>query len=269
MKPRHDPYQVFRGSQSPAGLYARQKWLDEADTRAWQSDFKEKVNTLFAGQMPDGSWQQSVTTTISRLFGLHLTVRSSNSRIEDALNWLSNNMQSNLESIHIRSRSDVACDELTGLPFVSSDPVMLTTGATLFLCSIFNRQHDPAVLAVYLQLNSDGRIKKRLTQDIAALHNIFRALVVHPVFAREGLTAEAVRMFADLQGEDGEWGNHLPFYQTVNALAHLNLPEAETQLESAFLRLLETQHKDGTWGQRDPEWNTFLCIHALKNKGLL
>ena len=269
MNLRHDPYHVFRSSQTPAGLYARQKWLEEAGTPSWQTDFNEKVKALLADQWPDGSWEQSSLATIKALFGLHLTVRSTTSRIEDALNWLFYHMQGKAEGTNYRPGSDIKCADLTGLPFVSSDPVMLMTGATLFLSSIFNRQHDPAVLAVYLQLNSDGRIKKRLTQDIAALHNIFRALVVHPVFAREGLTAEAVRMFADLQGEDGEWGNHLPFYQTVNALAHLNLPEAETQLESAFLRLLETQHKDGTWGQRDPEWNTFLCIHALKNKGLL
>lgn len=176
MKLRYDPYQVFRSSQTPAGLYARQKWLDEVDTPTWQTDFDETVNALFAGQLPDGSWQQSVTVTISRLFGLHLTVRSSNSRIEDALNWLFNNMQRKLEGIHIRSRSDVACDELTGLPFVSSNPVMLMTGATLFLCSIFDRQHNPAVWAVYQRVNSDDRIKKCLRQDIAAMRTFAERL---------------------------------------------------------------------------------------------
>jgi hypothetical protein len=269
MKLRHDPYQVFRGSQTPAGLYARQKWLDEADAPTWQTDFDETVNALVADQMPDGSWKQSSLATIKALFGLHLTVRSTTSRIEDALNWLFNNLPSNWEGIHIRSRSDVACDELTGLPFVSSNPVMLMTGATLFLCSIFNRQHDPAVLAIYQQLHLDGRIKKRLTQDIAGLHNIFRALVVHPDFAREGLSVEAVARFADLQLADGRWGNGLPFFQTVNALAHLSSPESEAQLERAFSRLLATQHADGAWGRSDREWNTFLCIHALKNKGML
>jgi hypothetical protein len=269
MRLRHDPYQVFRDSQTPAGLYARQKWLDEADTPAWQTDFDETVEALFAGQLPDGSWQPSVTVTIGRLFGLHLTVRSSNSRVENALNWLFSNMQRNLEGFHTRSWSDVAGDELKGLPFVSSDPVMLLTGATLFLCSIFNRQHDPAVMAVYRQLHSDGRFKKRLAQDISGLHNIFRALVVHPDFAREGLSAEAVARFADLQLADGEWGNGLPFFQTVNALAHLNSPASDAQLERAFSRLVARQHPGGTWGRRDREWNTFLCIHALKNKGLL
>jgi hypothetical protein len=78
MKLRYDPYQVFRSSKTPAGLYARQKWLGEADTRNWQRDFQVTVAALELGQMPDGSWGHVSQTTIERLFGLHLTVRSPN-----------------------------------------------------------------------------------------------------------------------------------------------------------------------------------------------
>ncbi|MCG6911238.1 MAG: hypothetical protein LJE94_14090 [Deltaproteobacteria bacterium] len=269
MKLRHDPFQVFRGSQTPAGLYARQKWLGEADTPGWQTDFQEVVEKLFAGQMPDGSWQQTTMATISALFGLHLTVRSADDRIEDALNWLFHKMQRVLGEVDNRHGPEVEYTELKGLPFAPSRSEMLLTGATLFLCSIFNRQNDPAVLAVYKQLHEEEFIKEYLFRDIASLHNIFRALVVHPVYAHEALTTEAVDIYAGMQKENGEWGNHLPFYQTVNALAHLNSPEAEAQLERAFPRLLETQSRNGTWGCRDTEWKTFLCIHALKNKGLL
>jgi hypothetical protein len=269
MKLRHDPFQVFRGSQTPTGLYARQKWLGEADTPEWQTDFQEIVKKLLAGQVPDGSWQHSTMATTTALFGLHLTLRSTNNQIEDALNWLFRKIHLKTEGTAGRIESDLKGAELEGLPFVSSRPEMLLTGAALFLCSIFNRQNDPAVLAVYQRLNKDGLIKESLARDIASMHNIFRALVVHPVYAHEGLTAEAVDMYAGLQNDDGEWGNRLPFYQTLNALAHMRSPEAEAQLESAFSRLLEKQHKDGTWGQRDPEWNTFLCVHALKNKGIL
>lgn len=269
MKLRHDPFHVFHGSRTPAGLYARQKWLEEADTQKWQRDFQEIVKTLLAGQVPNGSWQHATMATIRTLFGLHLTVRSIDSRIEDALNWLFQEMQRVAGEVDSRPGSDVENVDLRGLPFVSSRSDMLLTGATLFLFSIFNRQSDPAVLAVYQQLDEDGLIREMLAQDIASLHNIFRALVVHPVFAHEGLSATAVDMYAGLQNEHGDWGNRLPFYQTLNALAHLNLPEADAQLERAFSQLLETQNRDGTWGRSDREWNTFLCVHALKNKGIL
>lgn len=269
MRLRYDPFQVFRSSRTPAGLYARQKWLEEADTPEWQTDFQTVVETLLADQMPDGSWQHATMATITALFGLHLTFRSSDRRIEAALDWLFQKMQRATGAIESQPGSEVEDADLSGLPFVPSQPDMLLAGCTLFLCSIFNRQKDPAVLAAYERLDKDDGIKEHLAHDIPSMHNIFRALVVHPVYAHGRLTAEAVDIYAGMQEEDGDWGDRLPFYQTVNALAHLNLPEAETQLESAFLRLHETQHKDGTWGQRDPEWNTFLCIHALKNKGLL
>ena len=269
MKLRHDPFHVFRGSQTPAGLYARQKWLGEADTPGWQTDFQEVVEKLLADQMPDGSWQHAITATITALFGLHLTVRSADGRIGDALNWLLSNIQIRAEGIEVQTEAGVKGAALEGLPLVSSRAEMLLIGAALFLCSIFNRQSDPAVLSVYHRLNNDNLINDSLTRDIASMHNIFRALVVHPVYAHEDLTAAAVGTYADLQKKEGDWGNRLPFYQTVNALAHLDLPAAQVQLECAFARLLETQNSDGTWGRCDTEWNTFLCIHALKNKGIL
>ena len=33
MKLHFDPYQIFRFSRTPPGLYARQKWLEEAGTK--------------------------------------------------------------------------------------------------------------------------------------------------------------------------------------------------------------------------------------------
>jgi len=120
MKLRHDPYQVFRGSQTPAGLYARQKWLDEADTPTWQTDFNETVKALLAGKSPDGSWQHASITTVSALFGRHLTVRSTDIRIEDALDWLFQEIQRVAGDVGSRNGSKVEAAELRGLPFVSS-----------------------------------------------------------------------------------------------------------------------------------------------------
>jgi hypothetical protein len=89
------------------------------------------------------------------------------------------------------------------------------------------------------------------------------------IFAKKKVTILAAKHLAELQKDTGFWKNDLPFYQTLNALAHLDLHLAETQLEKAFERLFENQNSDGTWSHSEPEWNTFLSIHALKNKGLL
>jgi hypothetical protein len=269
MKLRYDPYQVFRFSKTPVGLYARQKWLGEVDRPQWKIDFKETVAALLADQLPDGSWQHATIETIKRLFGLHLTVRSSTAQIDAALTWLLGKIALQAEKIHVGVKDVTDIATLEGLPFIKSRPDMFLTGAALFLSTIFGRENDPDVLACYQWLSSEGIKNQGRWFDEASSHNILRAMVVHPVFATDKATVLAAKHLAELQADAGGWDYDLPFYQILNALAHLDLHQAETQLEKAFERLFEKQNKDGTWSQSEPEWNTFLAIHALKNKGLL
>jgi hypothetical protein len=269
MKLHHDPYHVFRNSKTPAGLYARQKWLGEAETDQWKIDSKETVAELMADQLPDGSWSRSTIETVKRLFGLHLTLRSATAQIDAALTWLLSKIAPQTERIHVSIGKHDAIDALGGLPFTTSRPAMLLTGAALFLSSIFGHQSDPDVLALYQWLSSEGAKNNGRWFDEASTHNVLRAMVVHPLFAKDESTAMAVGRLADLQTETGTWDHDLPFYQTLNALAHLELDEAEKQLEKAFVLLSEKQNSDGTWSHDEPEWNTFLAIHALKKKGFL
>ena len=268
MKLRYDPLQIFRSSKTPAGLYARQKWLDDASPR-WQADFQETVGALWAGQGPDGSWHRSAPATIMHLFGLHLTVRSASPKIETALSWLLAQIDLQPQALRVHWDEPIGSSELTGLPFTPSRSDMFLTGATLFLSTIFGRQEDPAVLGLYRWLCRQAAASRGFWLDAAASHNIFRALVVHPEFAQDAATTRMAERLSELQTEKGDWGPELPFYQTLNALAHLQLPQVEGQLEMAFGRLRKTQNSDGTWGRHEAEWNTFLAVHALRNKGLM
>jgi hypothetical protein len=269
MKLRYDPYHVFRFSKTPVGLYARQKWLGEAGTAQWKIDFKETVVALLADQLPDGSWRSATVETIHRLFGLHLTMRSSTAQIDTALTWILDKIAFQTEGIHVHAEDISTVPNLERLPFTPSRTDMFLTGAALFLSTIFGRENDPDVLTLYQWLSSEGVNNQGRWFDYASSHNIFRAMVVHPIFAKDRATLMATENLAQLQTDTGFWSNDLPFYQTLNALAHLDLHQAETQLEKAFECLLENQNNDGTWSQSEPEWNSFLAIHALKNKGLL
>ena len=269
MKLRNDPYQVFRYSKTPAGLYARQKWLGEAEKSQWTIDFQKTASDLLAAQSADGSWGHDTIATIKHLFGLHLTVRSSNAQIESALTWLLENIEIQTEKVQAKADDIATGADLRDLPFLPSRPVMLLTGASLFLATIFGRENDTKVVAAYQWLSAQGVENNGLWFDRACSHNIFRAMVVHPVFAKDKATELAVEHLAGLQTDNGGWGNELSFYQTLNALAHLDFPQAESQLEKAFEQLWESQNSDGTWSRSEPEWNTFLAIHALRNKGHL
>ena len=269
MKLRYDPYQVFQSSKTPAGLYARQKWLGEADTPRWKIDFQETTAALWADQLPDGSWRHAPLTTIRHLFGLHLTVRESSAGIRAALKWLLDKIILRSNKITVACEGDLTAESLKDLPFVAGRQNMLMVAAVLFLNTIFGAERDPDISVLYRWLSAQGIQNKGQWFDRATSHNIFRALVVHPVFAGDKATRLAVEYLANLQTENGDWQNELPFCQTLNALAHLDLAQADTQLEKAFKWLFENQNSDGTWSRSEPEWNTFLAIHALKNKGLL
>ena len=206
--------------------------------------------------------------TITRLFGLHLTVRESTPEIDTALNWLLGKINIQNEAVRV-DKISTTDTEFKGLPFIPSRPSMLITAGTLFLSTIFDRCYDTKVLDLYHLLDKMGQKGKGRWFGKASSHNIFRAMVVHPEFSRGYATALAVDYLSNNQTNVTDWGPSLPFYQTLNALAHLDLPSANVQLDKAFSNLAETQNEDGTWGRSENEWNTFLTIHAMRNKGLL
>ena len=110
----HWPYAIFRSSRTPPGLYARQKWLQEASSPLWKADFDATVSDLYRGRSDDGLWAGSPIDTIHRLFGLHLTVRTSNPTIDKSLDALLN-----IESDAMWAEETIAMPEerLRGLPF--------------------------------------------------------------------------------------------------------------------------------------------------------
>jgi hypothetical protein len=146
---------------------------------------------------------------------------------------------------------------------------MFVLAATLFLATIFGRGRSPVIASLLEWVERKGVAGSGLWIDSASSHNIMRAMVVHPVFSKSRSTELAVHRLAAMQKNTGEWGDQIHFYQTLNALAHLDLPQAEAQLNKAFQRLFDIQKSDGTWSESEPEWNSFLVVHALKNKRFL
>ena len=259
----HDPYRIFEGSKTPAGLYARQKWLGQKD-QYFRKDFNATVKHLFADQDATGGWERSTQVTIQRLFGLHLTVRHASPAIIKALMWLMEGLSADVGSTDPRLFDP---DSFESLPLVSGHPALYITSAVLFLCTIFDQHENPTVRRLYENLLQDLAPDVMLQQDPAGLNNVMRALVVHTQYASHEAVSKIVTGLAKHQTKNGTWGDTIPFYQMTNALAHLELVNTDSQLERAFEHLRHTQNADGTWGQQQKEWNTFLAVHALRNKG--
>jgi hypothetical protein len=260
---QYDPYKNFMTSTTPVGLYARQKWLGQEGDNDWQAAFDKTVALLLKDQLQDGSWGNSFIQTVHRLFGLHLTVRHPTDNIMKALDWLLNQIE------HTDDNKDLIVTDLRGLPFVPGDPNFLYAGMALFLAACFGRENAPEVITRYQKLSQQILENSGFLDNYGNINNILRAFVVYPSYAQNAATMFMVKYLSKIQDNSGMWTNSVPFYQTLNALAHLNLPLADRQLEKPFLLLAQTQNSDGTWGDTEKEWNTFLVVHAIRNKKML
>ena len=260
---QHNPYRTFITSATPVGLYARQKWLGQEKDRDWQAAFDNSLKSLLEGQLQDGSWGGSFHQTVKRLFGIHLTLRHPSDNIIRALDWLIN------QTKYTKAKRYLTVDDLRGLPFVPGNPHFLYPGITLFLAAIFGLNNTPEIMTQYEKLSRHIIQNSSILDNHGDRNNILRALIVHPEYSQSGATVSIVECLSKIQDNKGIWTDPTPFYQTINALAHLNLPLADKQLEKAFMLLSQTQNPDGTWGSTDQEWNTFLAVHAMRNKKIL
>jgi len=268
-KLHHNPLHVFKASKTPAGLYARQKWLGEPKASIWQDDFHETVLSLTRGQSEDGSWSNSPQENVRRLFGLHLTFRERTESVDKALDWLITRILKHNLSDPPEAMEALAADAFRGLPFVSGQPHLSLVCATLFLAAVFQRGSEAAVMAHYRLLSQWVLQNKGNTNSWSDLSNVLRALIVHPDFSGDSTTAALVDYLGEIQEPSGRWPDRIPFFLTVNAIAHLRVDSAHRQWIKVLKTLRDTQNADGSWGNEDREWNTFLVVHALKNKACL
>jgi hypothetical protein len=260
LHPKYDPLQVFAGSKTPAGLYARQKWRHEESVGSWVSDFKDTVKTLRAGQLANGSWNNSEINTIQRLFGLHLTVRESDDSIGLALNWL-------LSMINISFFPKISHMTPGGmhdsLPFSNGCREHFVICAGLFLANCFGEGEAKNVTRLYDTIAREIAAKDGRLCSIRCTNNALRAFVVHKQYSRSRATALMIDYLACRQLASGRWKGRTPLYMTFNALAHLDSVVARRQCVKAVEIVVKAQNKDGSWGRTQKEWNTFLVVHAL------
>jgi hypothetical protein len=272
VQPKYDPLQVFAGSKTPPGLYARNKWRGEGGSEEWHRDFDATVGQLRAGQGDNGSWDNSGIVTIQRLFALHLTVRRQDESIKRALEWLLrvDNLWNFIWLPH--SSSDEMCDDMTneidetafeGLPFLKGCFGHFAICTGLFLANCFGMGEEEKIMKLYDILAREIEAKGGHWCSAGCTNNAMRAFVVHGRYSRSKATAMMVDYLGRRQLPSGKWKGRTPLYMTFNALAHLDSREANSQCRKAADAILKAQNKDGSWGRTQKEWNTFLVVHAL------
>ena len=262
-----NPYQVFQFSKTPVGLYARQKWLGQESSKSWKIDFESTVKKILADQLSDGSWSGSVLSTIRFLFDLHLTLRERTAAVDKGLEWLIDRSLENFPNKRIVPKLGTRNNSLKSLPFSKGCSGYLLYSATLFLSCVFGRDQDSRILSIYEWFDKLGIKNSGKWCGWSCGNNILRAFIVHPEYSRSRSVKFFIKSLQGIQNMSGKWGKGLSFYHTLNALAHIKTIEVDRQLEAGFEIIRRSQNPDGTWGVKGSEWNTFLVIHALKNKG--
>jgi len=273
LRPKYDPLQVFAGSETPPGLYARQKWRREEDSDGWRRDFDKTVRKLRADQLTNGSWDDSELITIQRLFGLHLTVREPDESIRRALDWLLRPEELSRFTLAPHHAPDEMHDHMTneiderffhGLPFTNGCLGHLVICAGLFLSNCFGRGEERAVTRLYDMVAHEIEARNGHWCSLGCTNNALRAFVTHKRYSRRNATAMIVDYLGRRQLSSGKWKGVTPFYMTFNALAHLDSVKARRQCLAAFESIVMAQSNDGSWGRTQKEWSTFLVVHALK-----
>ena len=262
-----NPYQVFQVSKTPVGLYARQKWLGQQSSKSWKIDFENTVKKLLADQLSDGSWGESVISTIRCLFFLHLTIRERTASINRGLEWLIDRSMENFPHKRVAPKLGIRNNSLKGLPFSKGCSGYLLYSATLFLSSVFGKGKDSRIRSFYEWFDKLGIRNSGKWCGWSCNNNVLRAFIVHPEYCNSLSVKLFIESLQRIQNMSGKWEKGLSFYHTLNALAHIKTFKVDRQLEIAFKRLSQIQNRDGTWGIKGSEWYTFLVIHAIKNRG--
>ena len=266
---RFDPLQIFHSSKTPIGLYARQYWLGESQTPQWRYDFNYAIKMLYKDQSSSGCWSNSLIDTVRHLFHLHLTIREQTEAVRAGLDWLLTIALNSANKAIDYKQEKYSIGNFRGLPFTHSHSGIVLKTVSIFLATVFGRNNYRRVLNACDVLDREGIKTAGHWLGWASLTNVLRALAIHPTYTHSDSVLLAVNTLATAQALDGNWISSLPFYKTINTLAHLNVPQADRQFERALARLIRTQSRDGSWGKAEPEWSTFLVVHALKQKGIL
>ncbi len=275
---RRDPYEIFAENTHPAAMNARRRWLGE-HSRAFHQLENERREAFSEGQQPSGSLG-SVRQTIERLFALFLLGAKPTPAVRQALDFLLDRKAPSLDGVrldgidgtdlffHLPHGEKSGLAELSGTPFFPGHAGILKSSAALFFASVFrcDRREDVrrAGQALLSRSGEGGDLCKARTSRL----NVLLALSSHPSHRGHSATLRTVAPVARWQRPDGRFGS-APFLPVLWTLSLQNGRKARAILRRSLPALLRGQQADGSWGRKDPEFQTWMAVEVLKRMGVI
>ncbi len=78
-----------------------------------------------------------------------------------------------------------------------------------------------------------------------------------------------LELLANEQDNDGTWPPNVELFFVLETVLEVRHPLSARMLERAVPRLLESQHKNGTWGRRHAAAQTWIGVRVLEEAGLM
>jgi hypothetical protein len=263
---KFNPFEYVATLESPIGVYLRREILrkkTEADTTLT----KELYDKIVAEQSADGSWDQLFVQTANNLWDLALLGNDTKDKsIRLGLNWLLSIQKHQYGGypgfFRSNNRKDPSIMRSTFYgEFGPGCTIFYQTTYAIHLFHIFgyddNKQVQTAVKS-FLQFWRPDWCAAWCTI------NVLRMLIEHPLSRESKQVERGLEFLAKRQTKTGAWKG-FPFYHTFHALSRSHYALAKEQSEKAFPSVVKRQNKDGSWGRKERETETFLVLDALKN----
>jgi hypothetical protein len=265
-----NPLNYVANLESPISVYLRRaifKKEAKTDTTLKRKLYKKTV----ADQSTDGSWDQLFVRTANKLWNLALLdYDAEDGSIKKGLGWLLSIQRHQYSGyqgfFYSNNRKDPRVMRSTFYgEFGPGCTIFYQTTYAIHLFHIFgfddNRQVQTTVKS-YLQFWRPGWCGAWCTI------NVLRVLIEHPLSAESKQVDSGLKYLAKRQTKTGAWKG-FPFYHTFHALSRTRHVLAKKQFEKAFPSIVKRQNKDGSWGRKEQETETFLVLDALKNIGTI
>jgi hypothetical protein len=267
---RTDPLQYVANLESPVGIYLRRE-VFEKETTPDAVLKKEVYKKIIVEQSEDGSWGQLFVKTANSLWNLALLgVGAEDPSVKMGLQWLLSIQKEEYKGhpgfFNLRNRKDPSIMRTTYYgEFGPGCTIFYQTTYAIHLLHIFGFDDSEQVKTT---IDSYLQFWKPTWCGAWCNINVLNMLIENPVSKESNVVRNAINYFAGLQSKTGTWKG-FPFYHTLHALSKTNDVNAKNQLDKALTSIIRRQNRDGSWGRKEPQTETFLVLDALKNIGTI
>lgn len=256
--------------ETPIGVYLRREVLKKENNT--DDLLKKKLyEKMVQSQSANGSWDQLLVHTANNLWNLALLgYNAEDTSVRHGLEWLLSIQRHDYRGypgfFHSDNRKESSTMRSTFYgEFGPGCTIFYETTYAVHLFHLFGFDDNKQVQRT---VNSYLQFWKPTWCSSWCTINVLRMLIEHPLSKDSEQTESGVKYLARRQTKTGAWKG-FPFYHTLHALSRSSNELAKKQVKKALPAALKRQNKNGSWGKKETETETFLVLDSMKNTGAL